>query len=153
MTTPSSANQLAGFIAKFDPAVAKLIRSCRGALRRRFPTAIELVYDNYNFFVIAFASSERTSDCFISLASYARGVRLFFVNGAKLPDPHKILEGGGKQVRSIRVENAAVLATPAVEALFQAALAQAKVPLPSKGPGCTIIKSISAKQRPRRASA
>ncbi len=153
MTTPSSAKQLAGFIDKFDPAIAKLIRSCRAALRRRFPTAIELVYDNYNFFVIAFASSERTSDCFISLASYARGVRLFFVNGAKLPDPHQILEGSGKQVRSIRVLAAVDLSKPEVEALFQAATAQAKVPLPSKGKGGTIIKSISAKQRPRRAPA
>ncbi len=38
--------QLKSFVAKFDPAVAKLIRSCRSALRKRFPTANELVYDN-----------------------------------------------------------------------------------------------------------
>lgn len=40
------ASQLAGFIAKFDPEVAKLIRACRAEMRKLLPTAIELVYDN-----------------------------------------------------------------------------------------------------------
>ena len=50
----SPARQLAGFIAKFDPAVARLIRSTRGSLRRMyFPSATELVYDNYNALAIS----------------------------------------------------------------------------------------------------
>jgi hypothetical protein len=42
------------------------------------------------------------------------------------------------------------LAEPAVEKLLRAAIAQAKTPLPKTGRGYTIIKSVSAKQRPRR---
>jgi hypothetical protein len=38
----SPGKQLARFIAKFDPAVAKLVRSARWALRKRFPTAMEV---------------------------------------------------------------------------------------------------------------
>ncbi len=146
----SPANQLAGFIAKFDPTVAKLIRSARLALRKRFPTAHELVYDNYNFLAIGFGSTERTSDCIVSLASYAKGVSLFFYYGAKLPDPHKLLQGSGNQVRFIRLESAAILAKPQVEELLSAAVAQAETALPKTGRGRLIIKSISAKQRPRR---
>jgi hypothetical protein len=146
----SPAKQLAGFIAKFDPVNAKLIRSVRRILRKRFPTALELVYDNYNFLAIGYCSSERASDCIVSIAAYANGVNLFFYYGAKLADPHKILQGGGKQVRFLRVETAATLVKPQVEALFKAAVANAKRPLPKEGPGPTIIKSISAKQRPRR---
>jgi len=52
MTTPSTAQQLAGFIDKFDPAIAKLTRSARAVLRKRLPTAVELVYDNYNALAI-----------------------------------------------------------------------------------------------------
>ncbi len=63
MTLESPARQVAGFIAKFDPKVAKAIRASRAALRKRFPTANELVYDNYNFFVIGFSATERSSDC------------------------------------------------------------------------------------------
>lgn len=146
----SPAMQLAGFIAKFDPAMAKLIRSIRKSLRNRFPTALELVYDNYNFFVIGYCSTERPSDCIVSLAANARGAGLCFIWGAKLPDPHKILLGSGNQTRFIRLESAARLAKPEVVALLRAAVAQAKSPLPANGRGRLIIKSVSHKQRPRR---
>jgi hypothetical protein len=144
------AKQLANFIAKFDPAVAKLIRSCRAALRERLPTATELVYDNYNFFVIGYSPTERPSDAIVSLAAGANGVGLAFIYGATLPDPTGILLGSGNQTRFIRLPSAKKLAEPEVEALLRAAIAQAKSPLPKSGKGKTIIRSVSAKQRPRR---
>ena len=148
----SPSKQLAGFIAKFDTRVAKLIRSTRSAVRRRFPTATEIVYDNYNFLALGFCSSERPSDCVVSLAANAKGVGLCFYYGATLPDPQKLLQGSGNQARFIHLESAATLAAPAVEALLKAAVKQAKTPMPSTGKGRTIIKSISAKQRSRRSS-
>jgi hypothetical protein len=144
------AKQIAGFIAKFDARMGKFIRAARSAVRQRFPTAIELVYDNYNFLVFGFCSSERASDAIVSLAASAKGIGLCFIYGAKLRDPAKILQGSGNQTRFIRLESAASLAKPEVEALLAAAIKQAKTPLPSGGRGCTIIKSISKKQRPRR---
>jgi hypothetical protein len=151
--TVSPEKQLASFIAKFDSAMAKLICSCRLAMGKRLPTANELVYDNYNFLAIGYCSTERTSDCIVSLASNAKGVSLFFYYGAKLADPDKVLLGSGNQVRFIRLESAATLAQPQVEAFLRAACAQAKTPLPESGRGRLIIKSISAKQRPRRSDA
>jgi len=150
-TLVSPAKQLAGFIAKFDPAIAKLVRAARATLRKRLPTAIELVYDNYNFLAIGYCSSERTSDCLLSLAASAKGLALSFYYGATLPDPDKLLLGSGKQNRYVRLESAATLREPAVEALIDAAIAHAKTPLPASGRGRTVIKSVSAKQRPRRA--
>jgi hypothetical protein len=151
-TLPASpATQLASFIAKFDPRIAKMIRSCRAALRKRFPTAVELVYDNYNFFVIGYCSAARSSDCVVSLAANSKGVGLSFYYGATLPDPHKILLGSGNQNRFIRlVDGAATLAKPEVRELIDAAEAQAKNPLPKSGKGSLVIRSIAAKQRPRR---
>lgn len=119
-------------------------------MRKRLPSANELVYDNYNFLAIGYASSERTSDCIVSLASYAKGVSLFFYYGAMLADPQELLQGGGKQVRFLRLESAATLSKPQVEALLRAACAQASTPLPQAGRGRLIIKAISARQRPRR---
>src|SRR4051812_5988830 len=89
----SPAKQVAAFIAKFDPPIARLTRSVRSALRKRMPTAIEQVYDNYNFLAIGLCTTERTSDCIVSLAVSAKGVALSFYNGASLPDPDKILLG------------------------------------------------------------
>src|SRR4051812_11668142 len=150
-TPPGSpAKQLAGAIAKFEPAVAKLVRAARAALRKRFPAAVEQVYDNYNFLAIGFCTTERTSDCICSLAVSAKGVALSFYYGASLPDPGGVLLGGGKQNRFVRLENAATLKRPEVQALLAAAAGRADPALPSSGRGDTLIKSISAKQRPRR---
>ena len=148
---PTASSQVASFIAKFDPANAKLIRACRSAMRKRLPTANELVYDNYNFLAIGYSASERASDCVVSLAAGSNGVSLSFYYGATLADPDGVLLGSGNQNRFVRLPTAATLSESAVEQLIRAALAQAKVPMPRTGRGRTIVKSISAKQRPRRA--
>jgi hypothetical protein len=153
LMTPSAAQQLAAFIAKFDPATAQVIRQCRTKLRRRFPTAVELVYDNYNFFVIGYCATERSSDCVVSLAAASNGVGLSFYYGSSLPDPEKLLLGSGAQNRFIRLPTAAVLDSPGVKELIAAAERQAKTPMPDSGRGRLVIRSISAKQRPRRPAA
>lgn len=142
--------QIDSFIAKFDPKMQKLIREIRAALRKRFPTAIELVYDNYNFFVIGYGPSERPSEYLVSLAANSKGVGLSFNNGSKLKDPHKILQGSGSVNRFLRLPGAAELKRPEVEELLAAAVAQLAVPLPAKGKGYSVVRSVSAKQRPRR---
>ena len=146
----SPAQQLEGFIDKFDSKTAALIRSVRKALRKRLPTAHELVYDNCNFFVIGYSPTERPSDCIVSIAAAANGVGLSFYYGATLPDPHKLLLGSGSQNRFITLESPAALARPEVEELIAAAVAQGETPLPAGGKGKLIIRSVSEKQRPRR---
>src|SRR5258706_8882149 len=142
--------QLQDFIARFDPRDQRLIKAVRKAVRKRFSTANELVYDNYNFFVIGYSPTERPSDAIVSIAARANGVGLCFIHGARLPDPHKLLLGSGNQTRFIRLESASVVARPEVEALIAAAIAQAKSPLPASRRRKLIIRSVSAKQRPRR---
>ena len=146
-------SQLTAFIRKFAAKDQRLIRAVRSAVRKRFPTAHELVYDNYNFFVIGYSPTERPSDAIVSIAARANGVGLCFIHGAGLPDPKKLLLGSGNQTRFIRLESANVLANPDVEALVAAAIDRSKTPLPAKGRGKLIIRSVSAKQRPRRTAA
>ena len=118
-------------------------------MRRRMPTATEMVYDNYNFFVIGYSPTERPSDAVFSIAAGANGVSICFLYGARLADPKKLLSGGGKQTRFLRVTQGADLNRAPVRSLMKAALDRAK-PMPASGRGTLIIKSISAKQRPRR---
>lgn len=141
--------QLEAFIKKFSASDQKLIRSVRTAVQKRFPSANELVWDNYNFFVIGYSPTERPSDAIVTIAARANGVGLCFVNGAKLPDPKKLLQGAGKQTRFIRLESAQAIADPDVEKLIAAAIAQARTKLPDSGRGKLIIRSVSAKQRAR----
>lgn len=150
MSRVQPARQVAGFIAKFDPAIARLTRAARSALRQRWPTAVELVYDNYNALAIGWGPNERPSEAFVSIAAYATGVSLYFLRGRALPDPQGMLEGKGNQGRFLRLESAAQLSRPAVVALLRAAVARGRTPLPPTGRGYTVVRSISAKQRPRR---
>lgn len=142
--------QLSSFLDKFTPEIASLARSIRAAMRKCFPGALELVYDNYNALAIGFGPTERSSEAIFSIALYPKWVSLFFLQGNGLPDPEKRLAGSGNLVKHIRLASAAVLDEPAVQALIAEALARAPVPLDPRGKHQLIIKSVSAKQRPRR---
>lgn len=143
-------SQIAVFLGKYTPAVEAQLREARTKLRAMFPRGFELVYDNYNALVFAISPTERTPDAFISVAGYPKWVTLFFLHGAALRDPNGLLEGQGKQVRSVRLKDPENINTLEVEAL----IAQAVLPHGSAfldAPTLTtIVKSVSAKQRPRR---
>ena len=147
------ARQLAGFIARFTPEIASLARASVAKMRKRLPGALVLVYDNYNALAVGFGPSERASEALFSIAVFPRSVALCFLWGIRLKDPQRLLKGGGNQIRNIRLENASDLDKLGVKALMTQALATATKPIPSKGRSPIVIKSISAKQRPRRPQA
>jgi len=142
-------SQLDSFIAKFSGENQTLIREVRVALRNRLPTANELVYDNYNFFVIGYCASAKPSHCIVSIAAGPRGVSLSFYHGAELTDEQGLLSGEGNQNRFIRLDSAAMLADPGIDALIEQACHVNVPPLPASGGRELIIRSVSAKQRPR----
>lgn len=132
-------------VARFDPDVARVTRAARRALRRRFPTATELVCDNYHALAIGFGATDRASSAIVSLAVHASGVNLYFVHGAGLPDPGGRLEGNGRQGRFVRLPDASLLDDPEVRALLDAAVAAARTPLPVRGRGRTMVKGAGSR--------
>ena len=145
----SPAEQLDGFIARYAPEIAARARDVLTAMRARLPGAVELVYDNYNALVVGFGPTERVSDAVFSIALYPRWINLYFLNGAQLPDPDGVLVGAGKQVRRVLLEGVHTLDLPAVQRVMAIAMDAAQTPFDSRAPGRVVIKSISAKQRPR----
>jgi hypothetical protein len=145
----SGEQQINGFIAKYEPKYQRLIRSIRKALRKRLPTANELIYDYKNAFVIGYSPTERGSDSVVAIAAAVNGLRLVFNQGPTLPDPKKLLLGSGRQTGFIWVESAKTLVLPEIEALMRAAIDRANTPLSPSGRGKLIIKPSSAKKRPR----
>jgi hypothetical protein len=142
--------QLASFLAKFDAEIAELAEEILGEMRKLYPTALELVYDNYNALAIGFCPTERASEAIFSIALFPRWVSLFFLQAKGLPDPDKMLRGNGTVARHIVLPSAAMLYMPPARALMKEATERAKVPFDPKGKHRLIIKSISAKQKPRR---
>jgi hypothetical protein len=149
-TDASPAAQLRAFLAKFSPEIAVRAQAILKKMRARYPSALELVYDNYNALAIGFAPTERASEVIFSIAIYPNWINLFFLQGKTLPDPKKILQGDGNQVRHIRLTSADTLDDPAVVALMETAAAHAKVPFDPTGKHRLIIRAVAAKQRPRR---
>jgi hypothetical protein len=147
----SAEAQLDEFLSKFKPEIEATARQALRKMRARLPGAIELVYDNYNALAIGFSPTERASDAVFSIALYPRWVSLFFLmNGTRLRDPECYLQGSGTQARHIVLENAATLDDPAVLDLMGQALELAPKQIDAGQPRRLIVKSISAKQRPRR---
>ena len=146
----SAEQQLESFIAKFDDPNQALIRGLRSALRQRLPDCAELVWDNYNFFVIGYSPTERPSDYIVSLAASAKGVSLSFNRGAELSDPDSVLAGSAKVNRFIRLPSVFTLEEPAIAAMIERACDLNLTPRPWSAGGKLIIRSVSAKQRPRR---
>ena len=113
-TEPTPEAQLRSYIGKLDPKNQKLVRSVRAALRKRFPTANELVYDYPSSLVIGYSPTDRGIESIVALSARATGVSLFFSQGPKLPDPNRILLGAGKATRFIQLDAASRLAQPDV---------------------------------------
>ena len=142
--------QIATFLAKYDPSIRKELIAARKHLRGVFPQGYELVYDNYNALVFAFSSSERASDVVFSVAGYPKWITLFFTNGKALKDPQKLLQGEGSHIRSVRLADGTTLDNRDVQALVAQALKRSEPKLATAPAVTTVVKSISAKQRPRR---
>jgi hypothetical protein len=148
----SDAKQLDGFIAKFSPVIAAMTLAVLKKMRKRYPTAHVLVYDNYNALAIGFAPGEKAGEAIFSIAAYPKWVSLFFLQAKGVPDPEGLLKGSGNVVKHVVLTSPDDLEIPAIAAMMDAALEVAKTPLAEKGKGRLIIKSVSAKQRPRRAA-
>ena len=152
VTRRSAEAELRGLIAKFAPAHQRLIGAMRRWLRKRLPTAHEVVYEYQNLgaVVISFSPNEHGYEGVLGIRASADGVRLYFNQGKGLPDPEKLLRGSGNQTRWIDVEAASTLARPAVAGLIDEALARNRVPFASSGRGPVVIRSTSAKPRRRK---
>lgn len=142
--------QLGTFIARYSPAVAELGETVLGKLRERIPAADVLVYDNYNALAAGFAPDEKARHVILSLAFYPRWVSLFFMKGAALDDPAGLLEGSGSTIRHVKIRGADDFLCPEIDALIAQALERAEPPLNPDHVGRVIVKSVSAKRRPRR---
>jgi hypothetical protein len=142
--------QLNAFLDKFTEDIAAAARASLRLIRKRLPGATEIVYDNYNALAIGFGPSEKTSHAIFSIAIYPRWISLFFLQGIGLPDPKKLLKGNGTKVRHIVLKSPADIVSPDIDALMAHALKSAKVAIDPKQKRRLLIKSVSAKQRPRR---
>ena len=82
----SAETELGTLIEKNVPAHLRLINTMRRSLRKRLPTAHEVVYEyaNLGAVVISFSPSERGYEGVLSIRADADGVKLYFNRGTEL---------------------------------------------------------------------
>jgi len=142
--TSTPAAQLRGLVARLPLPQQRLLRAVRTALRRRFPTANELVYDYGRFVVLSYSPTARGIDAVVALAGRPDGVVLYLNQGPALPDPHGLLRGSGKATRHLPIVAGGQLSHPHVRALLTAAAQQAPVRLPATGKGRLLVVATAA---------
>jgi hypothetical protein len=141
--------ELKKLVGELVPAHQRLIAATRRSLRRRLPTAHEVVYEYTGFVVISYSPDGRGYEGIVALRASADGVKLYFNRGKGLPDPEKLLRGAGKQTRWISLESASTLTRPAVAALLDETIARNRVPFSASGRGAVVIRSVASKRRSR----
>jgi hypothetical protein len=149
----SAEAELRTLITEFAPTHLRLIGAMRRWLRKRLPTAHEVVYEYRDFFVISYSPNERGYEGVLGIRASANGVSLYFNRSKELPDPAKLLQGSGSQCRSIDLEGASTLARPEVARLIDEAIARNPVPFARADRGSVVVRSTSAKKRRQRRSA
>ena len=142
--------ELATFIAKYSPPIQTQFRAARSHLKKLLTLGYELVYDNYNGLGCGFSTTTKSSGIFISIVAYPKWITLFFFNGVRLPDPQRMLQGSGVKIRSLRLQPFTLLKSAEVDALLAHAINAVEVELAAAPKMTTVVKSVSAKQRPRR---
>lgn len=133
--------RLRTLISEYAPASARLIAAVRRSLRKRLPTAHEVVYEYRGFFVVSLTPSGRGHEGVLGIRADAEGVRLYFNRGCDLPDPAKLLRGSGKQALWLALDAASALARPEVASLTDEAIARNTVPFESQGHGSVVIRT------------
>ena len=139
-------------IARFAPAHEGLVATTRRALKKRLPTAHELVYEYRDCFVISYSPDDRGYEGVLALRASADGVKLYFNRGKGLPDPGKLLRGSGNQTRWIQLEGPSTLSRPAVAALIDHAIARNLIPFARTGRGPVVIRSASPRKPGQRST-
>jgi len=142
----SAAAELRTLIAKLAPAHVRLTGAARRWLRKRLPTAHEVVYEYRDCFVLSYSPSERGYEGVFAIRGSADGVRLYFNRGKELPDPAKLLRESA-MARWIDLESASTLVRPEVTRLFDEAMKHNSVPFARAGAGLVVLRSASAKKR------
>jgi hypothetical protein len=100
----------------------------RRMIRRCAPAAIEAIRFHALCYVRPGEAYGAIGGNVCMIEARPGGVRLSFLHGASLPDPHRMLEGDAKAKRYVEIRSTADLERGALRALIRAAVAHRPAP-------------------------
>lgn len=97
--------KLKEFLIPYDAPIRELTVKLRDYITNLVPEANELIWDNYNAVAIAYSKSEKLKDAFCHLAVYSKHVNFGFNRGTELTKHVIKLEGKGKFIRHVKIDD------------------------------------------------
>ena len=154
MTHPAPAD-LIKFLRPYDPQVQEFALKLRALVLEEMAPCYENIYDAYSAVAIGYGTSDKLRDGIFHIAVYSKHVNLGFNEGATLPDPKRILQGNGNQIRHITIKNVEDIKRPELRAYIRRARKKAFAdarklgePLPKQPDGViSTVKAIYARKR------
>jgi hypothetical protein len=115
------ADEFNALVRQYSPQLQKLARRVRQFVRSEMPGAVEQVKGGWH--AVWYGTTAKMNDIVVVIHLQDRYVNLEFSGGASLPDPAKLLEGTGKNMRHVKIRDEKALARPEFLALVRAAIA------------------------------
>jgi hypothetical protein len=105
-------------LADHTPPIRLMVERLRSIIQQSVPEAIESAHPVWH----SISYKHPRSGYFCGIFPHEDRINLAFEFGVLLPDPYKVLDGNGKQVRYMRIKNEGDIHEPALKALLQAAI-------------------------------
>ncbi len=140
------------FLKPFEAEIQEIVLWLRDFVWDLYPTANELIYDNYNALAFGWSPTDRLGHTFCSIAvgRSSKNIHFGFYWGSQISDPEKMLLGQGNQYRYILVNDKNTFPKSYIKKLLKEAYSNSLSKVKDKKQlvqGLTITKSISVKKR------
>jgi hypothetical protein len=140
------------FLKPFPEEIQQTALWLRAFVWDLYPTANELIYDNYNALAFGWSPTDKAGQTFCSVAvgRTTYNIHFGFYWGSEIADPEKKLIGEGNQYRYLLVTDIKKFPKAYIKKLIKEAYANSLVKVKDKKQlqqGQTIVKSISAAKR------
>ncbi len=148
----SDTKSLLRFLKPFASNMQERALWLRDFVWELYPTANELIYDNYNALALGWSVTDRVGHlfCTIAVGRTSGNIHFGFYWGALIDDTKKLLIGNGNQYRYILVEAVDTFPRTYMRKLMKEAHSHSMSQVKDKSQiiqGKTIVKSVSAAKR------
>jgi len=110
------------FLKEKEQPLIDLFIKLRDLVWQHYPEANEILYHTHALTTV-FSISEKLADAFCHISIYTAHLNLGFNKGTLLPDPHQLLQGTGKLIRHIPINQISDPQKESIGQLIQDAIA------------------------------